>query len=133
MAWPMCTWAMVGGRLVHPVMPSTHSRATEVGRCLILTARGLFLFQLTHQSEPDAVAVVNRREMIAGRHARIGWRGEPGAATQVPLRAISALPGGSVAGGAAIVGVPTILDPFKNVSQHVVQAEGIRGERAHGR
>ena len=78
MAWPMCTWAMVGGRLVQPVTASNTQHGHQ-GREIFHSPghSPLLLFQLTHQSKPDAVTAVILLKMIPRRHAHIRRRGEP--------------------------------------------------------
>ena len=41
-------------------------------------------------------------------------------------------PGGAVAGGAVITGVPAVGDPFADVAEEVVEAPGVGGEVADG-
>src|SRR5580704_11266016 len=70
---------------------------------------------------------------IAEKELHEGRRVIPGPGADHPFTAVAGDPGRSIGRRAVEVVMPAILDPLEHVARHVVQAEGISGERAHRR
>ena len=84
------------------------------------------------QTEPVAEAPVPGRVPDAERRAEAARRAAPGAAAQHTLGTISACPRAPVGRSARVTLVPAIVRPFPYVAQHIMQAERVRPETAHG-
>src|ERR1700722_3937759 len=89
--------------------------------------------QVSDQADSHAAGPVIRSEVVSIIGAHIGRGTEPGAAAQFVIGAIAVHACRTVDRRAAVVGMPAILGPLKDIPQHVVETEGVALERTDRR
>src|SRR5580698_1623704 len=86
---------------------------------------------LTQQPKSNRRTAIVTREAVAIGNSHVVRAREPRTAPKLALRAVAIDPGGTAARCSLIVIRPAIIHPLKNVAQGVIQAKGVRNERAH--